>query len=103
MQLTFRDIAKRDFLTFLAKVFRETHAEPLELDPYIRYLAAESDQFAKRQGARLCINLPPRHLKTEIAIAFMAYLLGHNPHLRIIVLSSASRSRSLLRARFAGY
>src|SRR5436305_1494656 len=82
-----RDIAKRDFLTFLAKSFRESHAEPLELERYIQYVAAELEELAKAQGARLCINLPPRHLKTEIAIAFMAYLLGHDPHLRIMVLS----------------
>jgi hypothetical protein len=43
MKLTMQDIAKRDFLTFLAKVFREDHAEPLELAPYIQYVAAELD------------------------------------------------------------
>jgi hypothetical protein len=34
MNLTFRDIARRDFLTFLAKVFQEGHGEPLELAEY---------------------------------------------------------------------
>jgi hypothetical protein len=108
MKLSFRDIANRDFLTFLAKVFREDHGEPLELAAYIRYVAAELDRLAKGKGGRLCITLPPRHLKTEIAIAFMAYLLGHDPHLRIMVLSFneslakfiAGKVRSILRSKW---
>ena len=101
MKLTMQDIAKRDFLTFLAKVFREDHAEPLELAPYIQYVAAELDWLEKGKGGRLCIKMPPRHLKTEMATAFMAYLLGHEPHLRIMVLSFSESQQSSLRARCA--
>ena len=87
MKLNFSDIARRDFLTFLAKNFHDAHGEHLEIAAYIRYVAAELDRLGTGEVKRLCINLPPRHLKTEIAIAFMAYLIGHDPHLRIMVLS----------------
>jgi predicted phage terminase large subunit-like protein len=102
MKLSFRDIAHRDFLTFLAKVFREHHGEPLELAAYIRYVAAELDRFAKAKGGRLCIKMPPRHLKTETAIAFMAYLLGHDPHLRIMVLSFSESLAKFIAGKVRG-
>ena len=43
-----------------------------------------------RQGTttRLIINLPPRYGKSQIvSIAFVAWLLGHDPTLRIFVIS----------------
>lgn len=46
------------------------------------------DRFARGEIARLILNLPPRHGKSELASRRLpAYLLGRNPDLRIIACS----------------
>jgi hypothetical protein len=40
------------------------------------------------KNKRLVINIPPRCLKSvTVAVAYVAYLLGHSPHAKIIVAS----------------
>jgi hypothetical protein len=46
--------------------------------------------------------MPPRHLKTEMATAFMAYLLGHEPHLRIMVLSFSESLAKFIAGKVRG-
>src|SRR3954469_20169364 len=41
--------------------------------------------------SRLLINQPPRSLKSiTVSVAYVAWRLGHNPSLRVIVVSYAS-------------
>jgi predicted phage terminase large subunit-like protein len=82
---------RRDFVAFAERCF-------YELNPNTRYLHnwhidAIADALEKcRSGSmdRLAINLPPRSLKSHlISIAFVAWLLGHDPSAQIIAVSYA--------------
>ena len=55
---------------------------------HIQALAYDLEQVRLGRIKRLIINLPPRFLKSLIAsIAFPAFVLGHDPTKRIIVIS----------------
>jgi hypothetical protein len=64
-----------------------------ELNPQVRFLhnwhneliAAKLEACFRGEVKRLIINVPPRSLKSHAAaIAFPAYVLGHNPSAQII-------------------
>jgi predicted phage terminase large subunit-like protein len=84
------EITKRDFPTFLAKAFYSLHGKKLKRDPdeisYVDYLASELGRVAMGEINRVCVSLPPRHLKTKIGTALAAYALGQNPYARVMVL-----------------
>ncbi len=62
------------------------YAHNWHIDAITEYLAA----CAAGQIRRLIINLPPRMLKsTLISVAWPAWLLGHQPHRRVMVASYA--------------
>lgn len=82
-----RAILRNDFYAFLQRCF-------LTLNPGTKFLSnwhlealayhLELVRMGKIQ--RLMINLPPRHLKSLTAsVALAAFLLGHDPTLRVIV------------------
>lgn len=98
---------RSDFLLFARKALREVDAIKLSEEPYLKYLAREFDQFAAGETRRLLVNLPPGHLKTSLgSVCLAAWLLAHEPSLRIIVVSHtehlsksiARKIRSILRA-----
>lgn len=78
-----------DFGAFLHRCF-------LTLNPGAAYLhnwhidaiSFQLGRIYNGEANRLIVNLPPRHLKSITAsVAFTAYVLGHNPKLRIIGIS----------------
>jgi predicted phage terminase large subunit-like protein len=78
-----------DFSTFMHGSFRV-------LNPNVRYLdnwhnaliAAKLEACRRGEITRLIINMPPRSLKSHAAaVAFPAFLLGHNPSAQIICAS----------------
>lgn len=90
--------ARREYFHyFLIKVFETLHqgAAPLELAWYLRavcHALAQSNEGAER---RLVITVPPRHLKSiTVSVAFVAWNLGHDPSMKIMV---ASYSQDLAR------
>lgn len=97
----------RDFESFVRMVFRqENDGEKLGDEPYIQYIC---QRIAKVRdgGARLVINMPPRHLKTTIGtVALAAWLLALNPAEKIIVVTYSGqlandigyRTREIMRA-----
>ena len=82
-------ILRNDFCAFLHRAF-------LELNPRARFapnwhievLAAKLEDVRLGKCKRLIVNLPPRHLKSHVAaIAFPAWLLGHDPAIQILSIS----------------
>lgn len=84
-------LARRSFFAFTWKVFQTLHPDPA--DAFIPNWHVEAICHAledARVGAtrRLVITVPPRHLKSiSAAVAYPAFLLGHDPGCRILVAS----------------
>jgi hypothetical protein len=58
---------------------------------HLEAIAYQLERVRKGEINRLIINLPPRSLKSVIiSVAFPAFLLGHDPTLRIICVSYSS-------------
>ncbi len=88
---------RQQFDLFLMRVFGDLHhgAEPLHLAWYLRAICHASTEACARPGARLVINVPPRHLKSvATSVALTAWLLGRDPNVRIMV---ATYSQDLAR------
>src|SRR4029453_5599654 len=86
-----------DFSLFLIKVFETLHpgAPPLRRVWYLRAICHALAEVHAGRPRRLGINVPPRHLKSiPLAVAYVAWLLGHDPTLKIMV---ASYSQDLAR------
>lgn len=82
-------LMRRDLAAFTEKVF--SHVDPgatylpnWHIDLIAEYLEA----CQNGEITRLIINIPPRHLKSiSVAVAFPAWLLGHNPSEQIMCAS----------------
>ena len=88
---------RQQFDLFLMRVFGDLHhgAPPLHLAWYLRAICHASTEACARPGARLVINVPPRHLKSvATSVALTAWLLGRDPNVRIMV---ATYSQDLAR------
>ena len=82
-------ILRRDFHTFLGKVFG-TLVPSRALVPgwYLEALAYNLERVQRGELRRLIINMPPRSLKSMAAsVALPAFVLGHDPWRRIICVS----------------
>ena len=78
------------FPLFLMKVFETLHPgeQPLKLPWYLRSMCHALTEVGAGRKRRLVITVPPRHLKSITAsVAFVAWLLGHDPSLKIMVAS----------------
>ena len=82
---------RADFLFFLFRTLRTVapgvrYQPNWHMDAMAEYLAAA----ARGDITRLIINLPPRMLKsTMVSVAWPAWLLGHNPTMRLMAASYA--------------
>jgi predicted phage terminase large subunit-like protein len=85
----YRAFCRLVFYTFMHRAF-------LELNPRARFLhtwhneliASKLEACRRGEITRLIINLPPRSLKSHsAAVAFPAFVLGHNPSAQIICAS----------------
>lgn len=88
-QETFYAVLRNDFSSFLEKVFMELNpGTPFLRNWHIDMLADRLERARVGDLRRLIINQPPRMLKSTIAsIAWPAFILGHDPTTRIIVVS----------------
>ncbi len=84
-----RYIMRRDLATFTERAFHELNPGGELLSGwYLELVAAELEKCRLGETNRLIINLPPRSLKTHSAsIAFVAWLLGHDPTCKIMCAS----------------
>jgi predicted phage terminase large subunit-like protein len=82
-------ILKNDFICFIERSFYELNPQtPFLTAPYIELMASKLEACRRGKIKRLIINLPPRQLKSHSAsIAFVAWLLGHDPTKHVICAS----------------
>ena len=65
-----------------------TRDSRLNFAPHIELIARKLDAVRRGEIKRLIINLPPRHLKSHcVSVAFVAWMLGHDPSKHIICAS----------------
>ena len=85
----FDAFTRLDLPTFIERVFVELNPTTPYLDNFhIHVIAAELEAMRWGNVLRLIVNLPPRNLKSIIvSVAFVAWLLGHDPTSKIICVS----------------
>jgi predicted phage terminase large subunit-like protein len=88
-QAEFETVLRHDFKVFLERAFYELNPQVEFIDGrYIDLMASWLEKCRMGETKRLILNLPPRTLKSHAAsVAFVAWLLGHDPSLRIICAS----------------
>src|ERR1019366_9132562 len=86
-----RALLRLDLTSFIEKSFRELNPETEFLPNWhIEAIADQLEQCRRGRIKRLIINIPPRSLKSHcVSVAFVAWLLGHNPSAQIICASYA--------------
>ena len=87
----YREAVLLDFLAFNHRCFREINPTT-SFDPnwHIEVMGAALEDCRLGRTRRLIINVPPRSLKSLTAsVAFPAWLLGHNPSIKIVSASLA--------------
>lgn len=82
-------LLRRDFTFFLRHAFGVIGGEgTYSHNWHIDAIAHELALTRQGENRRLIITMPPRHLKsTTASIAWVAWMLGHNPALRFITIS----------------
>ena len=83
------DACRNDFLSFASWCFDYLNPGiPMLPNWHHKALAFELDEVRQGRSKRLAINMPPRYGKSLFAsVAFPAFLLGHDPTKRIVVIS----------------
>jgi predicted phage terminase large subunit-like protein len=86
------EACRQDFLSFIRMSFDLlAHGEPLLPNWHIEAMAYQLEQVQLGRIKRLIINVPPRYLKSHVtSVAFPAFVLGHDPTIRLIVASYGS-------------
>lgn len=82
-------ILRQDFSAFVEKCFHTLcPGDEYRHNWHIDYLCYELSPILSNQSVRLVVNMPPRSLKSLIvSVALPAWLLGHDPTMRVIVAS----------------
>ena len=85
----YQALMRQDFVMFMEQAFIELNpATKLLMSSYIEVMAVWLEDCRMGRIRRLIINVPPRHLKSHcVSIAFVAWLLGHEPATEIICAS----------------
>jgi predicted phage terminase large subunit-like protein len=106
----YAELLRRDFNAFIHRSFLQLNAStPFLSNSHIEVVAAKLEEVRRGTCKRLIINIPPRHLKSHAtSTAFPAWLLGHDPSKKILVVTYAQdfsdklarESRELMRSPF---
>ncbi len=85
----FQALLRSDFYTFVQRVFREVvPGEEFIGAPHIEAMCYALAEAGRKRRRRQLIEVPPRSLKSICAsVALVAWLLGHDPTLKIICVS----------------
>jgi len=94
MKLTrseYRILLRLDLYAFIERSFYEVNPTAEFLSNWhLEVIAAELEACRRCETKRLIINMPPRSLKSlSTSVAFVAWLLGHDPSAQIICVSYA--------------
>ncbi|RYH06264.1 phage terminase large subunit [Tropicimonas sp. IMCC6043] len=91
VRLAALQISRDNFFSFVWRVFDTLHNGPNDrFEPawHVQAMCHELDTVRTGENKRLVINIPPRCLKSvTVAVAYVAYILGHHPEAKIIVAS----------------
>lgn len=82
-------LLRSNFPSFIRKCFETLEPGRTWLDGWhVRHIAWQLQRVASGENRRLIINIPPRYAKSMVtSIAWTAFLLGHDPSLRIMCIS----------------
>lgn len=82
------NLLRRKFEAFVRMTFRgENDGQELGDEPYTTFVCRRV-AAAKNDGARLVVNMPPRHNKTSYCtVALSSWLLARNPAEKIIIIT----------------
>ena len=82
-------VLRQDFYAFIEQSFYELNPEtPFLRNWHIQLIAAKLEACRRGEIKRLIINVPPRSVKSLCtSVAFVAWLLGHNPSEQIVCVS----------------
>lgn len=85
-------LLRSDFKKFLHRCMLTLNpGAPFLPNPHIDAIAYQLERVRTGEVTRLIINMPPRHLKSiMVSVAFPAFLLGHNPGLKVFGISYGS-------------
>lgn len=80
---------RNDFGVFVHRCFLTLNPGiPFLHNWHLEALAHQLEEISNGQATRVIINMPPRALKSVmVSVAYVAFLLGHNPRRRIFVIS----------------
>jgi predicted phage terminase large subunit-like protein len=86
------EACRQDFVSFSRMAYDLLgHGEPLSMNWHVEAMAYHLELVRLGRIKRLIINLPPRYLKSLLtSVAFPAFVLGHDPTRRLIVVSYGS-------------
>lgn len=81
-------LLRKSFPSFLRFAYREIGGDgDVMWNFHIDAMLHQLEQVRSGQSRRLIITLPPRHLKSVILTAWVAWMLGNNPALKFICAS----------------
>jgi hypothetical protein len=91
-QAALRAAMRASLATFVARACREIEPSRLFVpSPHIDIVADHLERLHGGDLQRLIVNLPPRHLKSIVtSVCFVAWVLGHNPGFRFVLVSYGS-------------
>jgi hypothetical protein len=80
---------RTDFVTFIGKCFQSlSPSSVFHMNWHISTMAYYAEQVRRGELRRLIVNVPPRSLKSiAYSVALPAFMLGHDPSKRLIVVS----------------
>ena len=102
MDRLFRAVLRQDLGSFVRKVFATVSPGARYLHNWhIDAIVYELMQVQKGKSRRLLISQPPRSLKSIcVSIAYVAWILGHNPSRRVVVVSYSGDFAAELHRQF---
>ena len=82
-------LRRSNFYIFVIEAFHILHpGAELSKEPYLEAMCWQLQEVAEGRTQRLLVTVPPRHLKSVCtSVALVAWMLGHNPGLKVIVAS----------------
>ena len=82
-------LRRSNFYFLVTEAFRILHpGAALSKEPYLEAMCWQLQEVAEGRTQRLLVTVPPRHLKSVCtSVALVAWMLGHDPSLKMIVAS----------------
>ena len=102
MDRTLRAILRTDLRFFIRKVFATVSpGEPYLHNWHLDAIVHQLMRVHAGESRRLLINQPPRSLKSIcVSVAYVAWLLGHDPRRRVIVANYSGDFAAELHRQF---